>query len=362
MSFPKPRNLSKKKNRRSITLPEFLEEWILRYLKYQQSKAQKKGTEVDRRYENFSSLTSYILERVMNLFLTGKNLEDLQMIPDRKIQKFYDKITFKAVIPYYEQVVYSHKYQELDIKALLNLFMLYRNFFTEGKSISLKEAPDMMHRFRRYMKENNVTKDLTVELDGNKFIVQYFGNSQNIHYDNSKWIASFAGILGLKLTKINYSTNYTRFDLELTSLFIKSEPMIEERSNLFISNCKKFTNYARTINDEDRLHFWMKLAKNNKVIITFGTVEDGLRYISDIIEDLRKNPLNDKLISMVMKMFHHFGWIKIEDLEEYSFICKLNNNHLVEKEIIKKVFIKLELEIRAKGTAFALYEKKKKMV
>ena len=222
----------------------------------------------------------------------------------------------------------------------------------------LEEAPDMMYRFRRYMKENNITKDLTVEFDGKKFIVQYFGNSENIHYDFSKWIAGFAGILGLKLIKINYSLNYTRFDFEITNQFLQSEPMIEERSKLFIYNNTQFTNYARTINDDDRIHFWMKLAKKNKVMITFKTVEEGLKYISEIIEELRNTSLNGMLLLMVMKMFHHFGWIEIEDLNEFTYICKLDNNHIIEKEIFKKILIKLDLKPDANGSIFKLHNRK----
>ena len=274
----------------------------------------------------------------MKLFTSGKSLEVLQTLPDRRIQKFYDKLTFKAVIPYYEITINLFKYQELELKTMLNLFMLYRNFITGGEELTVKDAKEMGDRFRRFMKSNNITKDFIFEVDGRKIIIQYFGMYPNMHYDFSKWIACLLGVLGLKIESIIYEQNYTRYNSIATRYFETNEPMIEERTKIFVHNMKMFTNLSRTINNDDRIHLWMKLAKNSESQISFSNVENGVKNVKKAIAELKEYSSHDKLASTILKMFEHFGWIKVEYGEELKIANNLSNSHTIEREIMEQIF------------------------
>ena len=60
----------------------------------------------------------------MNLFLKGKNLEDLEIAADSKMKDFYEKITFRAIIVYYEFIVNINKYKKFDLNKFLNVFII----------------------------------------------------------------------------------------------------------------------------------------------------------------------------------------------------------------------------------------------
>ena len=72
MTIPKPRRLSKKKIRKSITLPEYLDEWIERYLKYEREQEKKEGKEISNDIKSYSSFVAKVLENIMNLFKKKK--------------------------------------------------------------------------------------------------------------------------------------------------------------------------------------------------------------------------------------------------------------------------------------------------
>ncbi|MFX0023071.1 MAG: hypothetical protein ACFE9S_12160, partial [Candidatus Hermodarchaeota archaeon] len=233
MPFPKPRRLSKKKIRKSITIPEYLDEWIERFLKYEREQQKKEGKQISDDIKSYSSFVTKVLENIMNLFLKGKTFEDLDLAVDTKVKSFYEKITFRALIVYYELLVRMNKYNKLDLKKLLNVFMLYQNFFTGGKAITEEEAVITLNRFKKFMMRNNVTKDVTIEPSGNKYIFQYFGIYPEMHYDFSKFIAGVFGFMGMKIDRLSHSNNYTRMDFEGTELFKSSEAAIEDRKKLF---------------------------------------------------------------------------------------------------------------------------------
>ena len=333
----------KKVSQQTISLSPALKDWIERYVRVMH----KKNPE-DNRYKSISAFICDAMERVLKIFEMGKSLDDFKNIADTKIQKFYDRITFRALIPYYEEAVYLNKYQETYLRNMVNLFMMFKNQLPKDKILTLEKVIKLFGRFKYFMLSNNVSKDLIIETDNNKCIIQYFGIYPNIHFDFSKFIAVALGILGLKIKKLIYSKNYTRFDLQETYLLKDQNPLTKERGELFNENLRQFTNYYKIINDDDSIHLWMKMAKNKDGIISFREKKKSLDYIYYLIEEIENNSNFENRIPTFIKLIEHFGWIQIVDREEDSFICKLNDNHEFEKDILKTVIDKMNLSIKKK--------------
>ncbi len=345
MPFPKPRRLSKKKIRKSITIPEYLDEWIERYLKYEREQQKNEGKEISDDIKSYSSFITKVLENIMNLFLKGKTFEDLELVADTKVKSFYKKITFRALIVYYELIVRINKYKKLDLKKLLNVFMLYQNFFTGGKPITEEEAVITMNRFKNFMVGNNITKDVTIEPSGNKYIFQYFGIYPEMHYDFSKFVAGVLGFLGIKIERVSHSNNYTRIDFERTELFILNEAALEERKKLFDYNTSFFTNFNKILEDEDDLHLWIRINDSKLPIISFKNIDDGLVLIREIIDDLNKWIPPRKFNIKLLELFRKFRWINLIDETKMFFKLQIEKNSM-EYNIIKTILNELKIEYK----------------
>ena len=343
MPFPKPRRLSKKKIRKSITLPEYLDDWIERYLKYEREKQKEHGNQINNEVKSYSSFITNILEKVMNLFLKGKNMDDLEVAVDSRMNKFYEKMSFRALIMYYEFIVKINKYGKFDLKRLLNMFMMYQNFFTGGKPITEDDAIITLNRFKNFMINNNTTKDVMIERSGNKYIFQYFGIYPDMHYDFSKCIAGILGFLGIKIDRITHSNNYTRMDFGSTELFKVDAPALEDRIKLFEYNTAYFTNFNKILEDEEDLHLWVRINESNLPLISFKNIEDGLKLIREIIDDLNKwiKPREFKL--KLLKLFNKLRWITHINESKLSFQL-LIEKHTTEYNIIKIIFNESKLE------------------
>ncbi len=339
----------KKVTQQTISISPSLKEWIERYIRVMH----KKNPD-DVRYKSVSAFYCEVMDNVLRIFKKGKTLDDFKMMMDTKIKNFYDKITFRAVIPYYEEVVYLNKYQELNLKELLNLFMIYRNQFSSEGELTMNKVIEIFDRFKSFMLSNNISKDVVIDIEENKCIIQYFGIYPNTHYDFSKWIAGALAILGLKIKKVVYSKNYTRLDLEKTYLLNDINSLEKERIELFYGNISYFTNYYKMINDKDPIHLWLKIARTKKAIISFKEKEKYINLIDEVINDIEKYSTYINKIPTILKLFEHFGWIHLINLEEISFICNLSNHHNIEKEIIKDIFRKLDLKIEKKENMFYL--------
>lgn len=345
MEFPKPRRLSKKKIRKSITIPEYLDDWIKRYLKYEMEQQNANGTLIKDEIKSYSSFITKILENIMNLFLKGKNLEDLEGAVDSKMKNFYEKITFRAVIVYYEYLAKLNKYRKLDLDKLLNVFMMYHSFFTGGKNITEDDALITLSRFKNFMIKNNTTKDVMIERSGNKYIFQYFGIYPEMHYDFSKWIAGILGFLGIKIEKFSYSSNYTRIDFELTDIFKKKEAVLEDRINIFNSNTEYLTNFNKILEDEEDLHFWLRINNSELPIISFKNIDDGLLLIREIIDDLNKWIPPREFNTRLLEIFKKLRWIELNNVPGLSFQLLIEKN-TTEYKIMKIIFNELKLEFK----------------
>lgn len=353
MPIPKPRRLSKKKIRKSITLPEYLDDWIERYLKYEREQQKEQGKEITDEIKSYSSFVSNILENVMNLFLKGKQMDDLDLAVDGRTKDFYEKITFRALIVYFEYIVRLNKYRKFDLEKLLNVFMMYQNFFTGGKSITEEDAVITLNRFKNFMIKNNTTKDVMIERSGDKYIFQYFGIYPDMHYDFSKWIAGILGFLGVKIDRITHSSNYTRMDFEATELFKINDAVLDERIKLFEFNTAYFTNYNKILEDEDDLHLWIRINEYKNPIISFRSIEDGLKLIRNIIDDLKKWITPREFKIKLLELFKKFRWINNINESKLSFNLIIEK-HTKEYNIIKAIIDELKIELEDIESTFFL--------
>ncbi len=354
MLIPKPRRLSKKKVRKSITLPEYLDEWINRYLKHMRKQQLEKNENIKKELRSYSSFVANILEQVMHLFLKGKSLEDLELATDRKTKDFYEKITFRALTIYYEFIVRINKYRKFDLKSMLNVFMMYQNFFTNGgKSISEDEAIIALERLKNFMINNNTTKDVTIERSGNKYIFQYFGIYPNMHYDFSKWIAGILGFLGVKIERITHSNNYTRMDFVVTDIFRVNEANLGNRKELFEYNTEFFTNFNRILEDEDDLQLWIRINQSKLPIISFKNIEDGLLLIREIVNNLNKWSSPREFKFRLLDLFKKLRWINQINKTKLSFQL-LIEKHTTEYNIIKTVLSELKINFEDSGNTLFL--------
>ncbi|MBY9005365.1 MAG: hypothetical protein KGD63_01250 [Candidatus Lokiarchaeota archaeon] len=346
----KKKYLSEKKtSQQTISLSPALKEWIERYVRVEHEKHPE-----DDRYKSISAFYCVVMENVLNIFKKGKTLDDFKIIPDSKIKKFYDKITFKALIPYYEEAIYLNKYQESYLKNMFNLMMMFKNQLPSGEELTMDNFTQIVERFKFFMLSNNMTKNLEFERINNNYTLQYFGNYPNSHFDFSKFIACALGILGFKIKTITYSKKFTRFDLKETYLITNQNPLVKERLELFNQNLKKFTNYYKLLNDEDSIHLWMKAAKYKNAIISFTNKDKSERFIKEIVKDIEVNSPFKERIPTIIRLFEFFRWIQLVDIEDNSFICNLSDDHIFEKDILKTTINNLKLNIEKQDNIFFL--------
>ncbi len=107
---------NKKRVKMSFSTSDALTDWIKRYVN-----KKKRENPNDRRYNSISSFIQYSLEKLMQLFEKGKNLNDFDKVIDEDIENFYEQITFKALLPHIEASVEMNKHIPLKNQILLSL-------------------------------------------------------------------------------------------------------------------------------------------------------------------------------------------------------------------------------------------------
>ncbi|MBD3196973.1 MAG: hypothetical protein GF317_18110 [Candidatus Lokiarchaeota archaeon] len=329
----KKRNLSKKRtDRLTISISPFLKDWLTRYVKEEHKKHPENN-----KYTSLSRYVSNVIEASLKLLEKGKSLEDLHEIPDQKIQKFYDDLTFRAVIAIYEANIEKNKYDLGDFESLIPLYLQFRDFII-GENVRLDDQKFLQaaNRFKSFMFSNRVTKDFNISKKGDKFYVEFGGEYPHIHFMHSKGLAQIFGVLGLRLTDMILTQTHTRMELEKTYAFDKTELLKQKRAELYYYNCKKFTNFCRIINDEE-FQLWIKMAEYENSMITFNNYRMGLLVIQEIIDEiLEYSQVNYK--QNIIKLFEKFNWISMNHMSEKIIIIDILFP-IEENELEKKLLL-----------------------
>lgn len=324
------RPLSKKKiTQQTISISPALKDKIERYV-IENNKENPK----DDRFKSISRFYNFVMERAMDCFEKGKKLDDFEAFVDSEIKNFFDKISFNALIPYYETAIrtnrYTNPYFEKNTFFYLTLRRLYLNQMDPSDITSINT---IFNRIRNYLFSNNITKEVNLDLFTGKTgkdlsgVFEYAGFYKNLTFENCKYNAALFGLLGVAITNFLYSDkdNYFRFDLKTTDLFYRKELAKKERIGLINQNLSYLFNYLRILNDKD-YYFWMRLAKDKQVIITFNSEETKNDWVDLIVNEIEKfgdkedSPLN------LLRFFEKLHWIEIKNEKDLSFQIRLSKS------------------------------------
>lgn len=333
------KSLSKKKiTQQSISISPLLKEKIENYV----SEFNKKNPK-DKRIKSISAFYNYVMERTMEIFSKGKTLEDFDQFVDAEIQGFFDKISFKGMIPYYENALRANRYSNLTLDNTPQFFFtlrkLYMSMMDPRDPKSIKNA---FERIRKYLLSNNITKEYNVDIftgksnKDMKVVFEYVGIYKNLFNEFCKYSAAFFGLLGARVSDFLYSEKdlYYRLDLEATDLFLRDEPAKKDRIKLMDHNLSYLINYMRIINDLD-YYLWMRMAEDKETFISFKNKKAIEDWFALIYEDIKKFGDNENILLNLLKFFEKLHWIEIENENDLTFIVTLTKlKNSIEREFL----------------------------
>jgi uncharacterized protein YegP (UPF0339 family) len=327
MSSQKP--LSKKKiTQQTISITPDLKERIDSYVMENHEKNPD-----DKRFKSVSAFYNHVLKKTLDCFNKGKTLNDFEDFVDSEFKNFFDRISFKATIPYYEEAIKSNKYTNPTLEKLPSFFLTIRRFYMKlMESREITDIKNTVGRIKNYLVSNNLTKEFKIDIFTGKSrtdlsgVFEYAGIYKNLSYDTCKYTSAFFGILGIKVNNIVYSEKdgYYRFDLKATNLFFQDNLAKSERIRLMSENISHFINYCKIIEDKD-YYLWMKLANDKNTIICFNNEEAQKKWIDLIEKDIRKFSDKDDNRLQILKYFEKLHWIDIENEDDLFFHVRLSD-------------------------------------
>ncbi|MFX0021340.1 MAG: hypothetical protein ACFE9S_03375 [Candidatus Hermodarchaeota archaeon] len=342
--MPSQKPLSKKKiAQQTISIAPDLKERIDNYVMEHHEQQPD-----DKRFKSVSAFYNHVLQKTLDCFDKGKTLDDFESFVDGEFKNFFDRISFKATIPYYEEAIKANKYTNPTLEKLPAFFLTIRRFYMKlMESREIKDIKNTVGRIKNYLVSNNLTKEFKIDLFTGKSrtdlsgIFEYAGIYKNLSYDTCKYTSAFFGILGIKVSNIVYSEKdgYYRFDLKATDLFFRDDLAKTERTKLMSENISHFINYNKIIDDKD-FYLWMKLAEDKNAIITFSNEETQHKWFYLIESEIRKfSDKDDRL--QILKFFEKLHWIDIENEDDLFFYIRLSGSKFeAEREFLMKILSK----------------------
>ncbi|KKK46204.1 hypothetical protein LCGC14_0544150 [marine sediment metagenome] len=279
----------------------------------------------------------------MDSFDKGKNLDDFELFVDSEIKDFFEKFTFNALIPYYENAVKTNRYTEPSFEKTPFFFLSLRRLYNQNTDpFDMASITDFFNRIKNYLLSNNITKDVSIDIFTGKStrdlraVFEYSGIYKNLCFETCKYTAAFLGLLGIKITECLYSEKdlYYRFDLQATDLFFRKNLEKKERTKLIKQNISLLINYCTIIKDNDYF-FWMKMAEDKDFIACFNSLESQEEWINLIITDIMKFSEKEEFLFYLLKFFEKLHWVDIESDKDLIFRIRLSNTkYQIEKKIL----------------------------
>jgi len=329
---------TKKTAQQTISISPALKDWITRYVHVKYRKNQE-----DYRFKSVSAFYNYIMESIMVLFNNGKTINDLNRVQDKKVKGekkvkgLFERFSFNATIPLYEMVCEMAKYSPFSFEFNTRFLLLYLDKFKrEVRSHNFKDVELFFEEIRSLRAKSNVSKDFALELiqgknrEPAKGTFEFIAKYENIHFENCKFFAAVFGMLGVRVTDFIYSPNnyYCRMELiETNLLFEKVEEereklpkkeRLKERLKLIEENVEYIANFNRMLDDED-YYFWMKLAEDNEIYVSFKNQTAFNKWIKNIEVHLRKFGKKEEFLAKILQFFNKLHWIRIENIKNLSF-------------------------------------------
>ncbi|MFO7797010.1 MAG: hypothetical protein ACQERB_00075 [Promethearchaeati archaeon] len=326
---------TKKTSQQCISISPALKDWINRYV----NKMKNEHPE-DERYKSISAFYTQVMEKTLNAFERGKTLDDFEKFVDEEVNSFYDKFSFKATIPFYEMILETNKYTELDYEGTLSFFsamkIFFKDYFTE-KDVNKLEI--FIKRLENYFRENNLSSHLNFEVITQndsiypKFRVEVTSLYKNLIYENAKFVSAIFGLLGIKLTSFIHSpkNSYYRIEAEGIELMFEENVSREELRKLIDYNIQFFINYTGVLKDHD-YYLWMKMASDKDVSIDFEDDFARHRWIKLIEENIEKYGNMENRLLNFLRFFEKLHWIEIENEQELIFRIRLNPSKQEQRE------------------------------
>lgn len=318
---------NKKTANQTISISPALKDWIERFVNVERKKHPN-----DTRFKSISSFYTYIMEKSMEILERGKSLEDFERFVDSNTENFFDSMTFKALIPFHEEVARTHRYTDITFKQLTRFLFAIRKLYLDGiEPYDYDTLLDRFEVFRKFYLENKIAKEMRLELftNGNvrypKAIFEFVGNYQNLFWENCKLNAAVLGIVGTRITDVIYSVKdlYCRFNISATDLIFRNDIPKKDRIKLVQDNVNTLINLKYVINDED-FYLWMKLAKDRGLIINFNNEKVKNRWIELIVNEIKKFGDKDQFKLDFLKFFEKLHWIEIESEDQLRFKIRLS--------------------------------------
>ncbi len=318
----------------------------------------------DKRFRSVSSFYTSVMEKTLDCFDKGKTLDDFDRFVDGEVKDFFEKISFNALIPYYEDAILPNKYTNPAFEKIPLFFLTLRRLYMSIMNPhSIKTIHELMSRLRNYLLSNKLTKEIRLDvftggsatdLTG---IFEYVGIYKNLNFEICKYQAAIFGLLGVKITECLYSEKdlYCRFDLRATDLFFRKELAKKEVIKLVQHNVSYFVNYNEIVNDLDN-YIFSKMADDKNIILIFNSEEEREDWINVIKKDLSKFAEEEDFPLKLLKFFEKIHWVDIEDdtifqirlkpkmkyqdeidflldtLSEYSSITESNGKYYLKKK------------------------------
>jgi hypothetical protein len=342
--MPLENSLKKKPTQQTISITPKLKERVDNYVKDHQKKDPN-----DKRFKSVSALYTYVMETVLDCFDKGKSLEDLEHLADSEFKNFYERLSFNAVIPYYEEAIKTNRYSNPTLEKVTFFFLTIRRFYmgimdpTDTSSIQ-----NLINRIKNYLVSNNLTKEFKIDLFTGKSktdltaTFEFVGLYKNLGYETCKYTAAFFGLLGIRVTDCVYSFKdvYYRFDLKATDLFYTKELAKSERIKLMNYNITYFLNYNRVINDKD-YYLWMKMAEDKNIIVSFNNEEAQGEWTSLIEQEISKYSEKEDHLYHILKYFERLHWIELIGDTELIFQIRLSETkYKYERDYLLKILSK----------------------
>ncbi|MFX1379369.1 MAG: hypothetical protein ACFFA4_09760 [Promethearchaeota archaeon] len=346
--MPSSKPLSKKKiTQQTISITPDLKERIDNYVIENQKKYPN-----DKRFKSVSSFYNNVLKKTMDCFDKGKDLDDFENFVDSEFKNFFDKISFKATIPYYEEAIKPNKYTNPTLEKIPSFFLTIRRFYMKlMESRDIISIQNTVSRIKNYLVSNNVTKEFKIDLFTGKSrtdltgIFEFAGFYKNICYETCKYTSAFFGILGIKIDNIVYSEKdiYYRFDLKATDLFFRDDLAKLERTKLMNENISHFVNYCKIIDDKD-YYLWMKVAEDKNAMVCFNNDETRTKWINLIENEITKFSDKEDNRLKILKFFEKLHWIDIENEDDLIFNIRISESkYQSEREFLINLLSKNSL-------------------
>ncbi len=351
------RPLSKKKiTQQTISISPDLKDKIERYV----SEFNEKNPN-DKRYKSISAFYNYVMEKSMECFEKGKTLDDFKAYVDGEIKSIFDKISFNALIPYYETAIRTNRYTHPFFEKNPFFYMtLRRLYLARMDPYDITSIKTIFSRVRNYILSNNLTKEFNLDLFTGKSpkdltgVFEFTGLFKNLTFENCKYNAALLGLLGVRITNFVYSDkdNYCRFDLKATDLFFRKDLVKQERVKLMVHNISYFINYNRMIEDKN-YYLWMKMADDKQVILTFNNEETKKDWVNLIENEIKKFGDLEDLHLNLLRLFEKLHWIEIESEKDLSFQVKLLETRFShEREYLFEVLSRISKISQMNGKSY----------